>query len=60
MCSRPLCSQPALSTVHQRLNSKTGMPPLAPNRKRVDVLGERNEKSPSIRMLLPDMSSMAT
>ena len=56
----PLCSHPALRTVHHRSYWKTGMPPLAPNRKRLVVLGARNEKTPFILMPLPDMSSIAT
>ena len=56
----PLCSHPALRTVHQRSYWNTGMPPLAPNRNRLVVLGARNENRPFILMPLPDMSSIAT
>ena len=39
-CSTPACSQPAVSTVHQRPNWNTGTAPLAPIRNRTSVLGD--------------------
>ena len=48
ICSKPPCNQEAERTVHHRSNEKTGMAPLAPNRKRLLELGERNEKAPPI------------
>jgi hypothetical protein len=46
MWMTPPWSQPAERTVHHRPMPKTGMAPLAPNRKRAGVEGERKDKSP--------------
>ena len=42
MCSTPACSQPAVSTVHQRPNWNTGSAPLAPSRNSTSVLGRQH------------------
>src|SRR5436190_23557540 len=43
-CSRPACSQPALSTVHHRPIPNTGTAPLAPNATRIRVLGDSADR----------------
>ena len=58
MCSSEACSQPALSTVHQRPNVNTGTAPLAPNRNSTGVLGASIDMMPPIRIALPDISSV--
>ncbi len=60
MCSSPACSQPALSTVHQRPSPKTGYAPLAPNMIRTAVLGDNADRIPPVPIALPDVSSVAT
>src|SRR6185436_16304294 len=60
MCSRPACSQPALSTVHHRPIPKTGIAPLAPNRNSTGVLGDSAEKTLPTRIAEPDISSVNT
>src|SRR6185295_17639506 len=56
MCSSEACSQPALSTVHQRPNVNTGIAPLAPNRNSTGVLGASIDMMPYVRIPLPDIS----
>src|ERR1700730_3589708 len=59
ICSSPPCSQPALRTVHQRPNLKTGIAPLAPNRNNAGTLGDRIENRPFIwKIAFPDASSV--
>ena len=60
MCSSDACSQPALSTVHQRPNLNTGIAPLAPNRNSTGVLGESSDMMPPMPIALPDISSVTT
>jgi hypothetical protein len=60
MCSSPACSQPALSTVHQRPNWNTGIAPLAPNRNSTGVLGASADMMLSTRIPPPDISSVIT
>ena len=51
MCRRPPCSHAALSTVHQRPASKTGVAPLAPNRNSALRFGDIMLNRPPIPML---------
>ena len=61
MCSSDACSQPALSTVHQRPNVNTGIAPLAPNRNSTGVLGASIDMMPlTWKIALPDISSVTT
>src|SRR5262245_34269043 len=60
MCSRPACSQPALSTVHQRPALNTGIAPLAPNTKSTAVLGDRADNTPPPPPIPPPEISSVT
>src|SRR6267143_5948679 len=60
MCSSPAWSHPALKTVHQRPSPKTGYAPLAPNRIRIVLLGERADRMPPPPMAPPDINSVTT
>src|ERR1051326_778408 len=44
MCRAPSCSQPTVRNVHHLPYPNTGMAPLAPNRNKLRVLGERKLK----------------
>ena len=55
MCSRPPCSQPADSTVHQRWRARTGSGPAAPKTNRLARLGARMLNNPP--MPIPDGSA---
>ena len=55
----PPWSQEAESTVHQRPNRNTGTAPLAPNRKRLWMLGEPRERIPPISMPVGSAASVA-
>src|SRR5215467_5505824 len=57
-CSRPACSQPALSTVHQRPYPNTGAAPLAPNQNNTTLLGESAENRLPPPMLPPEKSNV--
>ena len=59
MWSSDACSQPALSTVHQRPKVNTGIAPLAPNRNSTGVVGASSDMiPPGWKIALPDISSV--
>ena len=62
-CGSPPCSQPALSTVHQRPIANTGTAPDSPKTRSARLLGPNSEKIDCIRMGSPSstvISSVAT
>src|SRR3954462_174583 len=60
-CSRPACSQPALSTVHHRPAPKTGSAPLAPNTKSTCVDGDSaDSRLPPSASPPPDITSVTS
>src|SRR3954454_9773312 len=61
MCSSPACSQPALSTVHQRPIANTGPAPLAPNTISTAELGDSADNTPPpTPTFAPDINSVIT